>query len=100
MNQHVSAFRPRLPAPARPAGDSRLSPRIARDTILRAIAVECRGILVTNPTDPIPPRWAEVELPDAWADRESGARGAWRLVRHALRRRRARVELPQELRLA
>src|SRR2546422_371579 len=45
--------------------------------------------------DPVPPRWAETLLPDAWTDREaSGARGAWRLLRHALGRRRAGVELP------
>jgi ubiquinone/menaquinone biosynthesis C-methylase UbiE len=43
----------------------------------------------------VPPRWSEIPLPDAWTDREAtGARGAWRLVRHALRRRRPRVELP------
>ena len=53
------------------------------------------------PTDPIPLRWAEVDLPDAWTDREPrGARGAWRLIRHALRRRRARVELPAGLPLS
>jgi ubiquinone/menaquinone biosynthesis C-methylase UbiE len=51
--------------------------------------------------DPVPPRWAEVELPDAWADRDArGARGAWRLLRHAFGGRRARVELPAGLPLA
>jgi ubiquinone/menaquinone biosynthesis C-methylase UbiE len=53
-------------------------------------------------SDPISPRWAEIPLPDAWSDREAtlGARGVWRLVRHALRGRRARVELPSGLPLA
>jgi ubiquinone/menaquinone biosynthesis C-methylase UbiE len=57
---------------------------------------------MTRLSDPISPRWTEVELPDAWTDREAtcGARGAWRLVRHALARRRARVELPAGLPLA
>jgi len=56
---------------------------------------------VTGLRDPVPPRWAEVPLPDAWTDREAhGARGAWRLVRHALGRRRARVELPADLPLS
>ena len=52
--------------------------------------------------DPVPPRWAEIPLPDAWADREAalGARGAWRLIRHALGRQRARVELPAGLPLS
>ena len=52
--------------------------------------------------DPVPLRWAEIPLPDTWTDREAtlGARGAWRLVRHALARRRARVELPDGLPLA
>jgi ubiquinone/menaquinone biosynthesis C-methylase UbiE len=59
------------------------------------------SIVTNHPQDPVPPRWAEVELPDAWTDREaSGARGAWRLLRHALGRRRARVELPAGLLLA
>jgi ubiquinone/menaquinone biosynthesis C-methylase UbiE len=51
--------------------------------------------------DPVPVRWAELDLPDAWADRAAtGVRGVWRLARHALRRRRARVELPDGLPLA
>jgi len=51
--------------------------------------------------DPVPPRWAETSLPDTWADREAnGVYGAWRLVRHALRGQRARVELPAGLPLA
>src|SRR3989442_10712536 len=51
--------------------------------------------------DPVPPRWAEIELPDAWTDREAhGVRGAWRLLRHAFGRRRAGVELPAGLPLA
>ncbi len=51
--------------------------------------------------DPVPPRWAETSLPDTWADREAnGVFGAWRLVRHALRGQRARVELPEGLPLA
>ncbi len=51
--------------------------------------------------DPVPLRWSEIELPDAWADREAkGVRGAWRLVRHALGGRRARVELPANLTLS
>ncbi len=54
-----------------------------------------------SPIDPVPLRWAEIELPDAWTDREAnGLRGAWRLFRHAFRRRRARVELPAGLPLA
>jgi ubiquinone/menaquinone biosynthesis C-methylase UbiE len=48
--------------------------------------------------DPVPVRWAEIELPDAWVDREArGLRGAWRLARHALGSRRARVEVPSDL---
>src|SRR5262245_17023883 len=51
--------------------------------------------------DPVPPRWAEIALPDAWTDRDArGVRGAWHLVRHALHQRRARVELPAGLPLA
>src|SRR5262245_46567991 len=51
--------------------------------------------------DPVAPRWAEVALPDAWVDREArGALGAWRLLRHVLRGRRAPVELPAGLPLA
>jgi ubiquinone/menaquinone biosynthesis C-methylase UbiE len=52
-------------------------------------------------SDPEPLRWAEVELPDAWVDREArGVRGAWRLVRHALGRRPTRVEIPPNLPLS
>jgi ubiquinone/menaquinone biosynthesis C-methylase UbiE len=51
--------------------------------------------------DPVPPRWAEIPLPDAWSDREaSGVRGAWRLLRHAFGARRPLVELPAGLPLA
>jgi len=56
---------------------------------------------VAGHCDPVPPRWAEIPLPDAWTDRAAGgARGAWRLVRHALGRRRVPVELPAGLPLA
>jgi ubiquinone/menaquinone biosynthesis C-methylase UbiE len=56
---------------------------------------------VESHPDPVSLRWAEIELPDTWADREAdGARGAWRLVRHALGGRRARVELPAGLPLS
>jgi ubiquinone/menaquinone biosynthesis C-methylase UbiE len=56
---------------------------------------------VAGDRDPVPPRWADIPLPDAWTDREaSDARGVWRLVRHALGRRRARVELPAGLPLS
>jgi len=56
---------------------------------------------VTEAIDPVPPRWAEVELPDAWVDRQAtGVRGAWRLLRHALRGQRALVELPAGLPLS
>jgi ubiquinone/menaquinone biosynthesis C-methylase UbiE len=57
---------------------------------------------VAGDRDPVPPRWAEIALPDAWTDREAqfGARGAWRLIRHALGRRRSRVELPADLPLS
>ncbi len=47
--------------------------------------------------DPAAPRWSELELPDAWPDRE---RSGWRLLRHALRGPRERVELPEGLPLA
>jgi ubiquinone/menaquinone biosynthesis C-methylase UbiE len=51
--------------------------------------------------DPVPQRWAEIELPDAWTDREAdGLRGAWLLLRQAVGRRRARVDLPAGLPLA
>lgn len=57
---------------------------------------------MSGPLDPVPSRWAEIALPDSWSDREAarGARGAWRLIRHALGRRRGRVELPADLPLA
>jgi ubiquinone/menaquinone biosynthesis C-methylase UbiE len=51
--------------------------------------------------DPVPPRWAGTPLPDTWVDREArDMRGAWRLLRHAFAKPRARVELPAGLPLA
>jgi len=57
---------------------------------------------MTGALDPVPLRWAEIQIPDSWPDHEAmlGARGAWRLFRHALGRRRTRVELPQGLPLS
>jgi ubiquinone/menaquinone biosynthesis C-methylase UbiE len=56
---------------------------------------------VAGPCDPVSPRWNEIPLPDAWTDREAvGVGGAVRLLRHALSRRRARVELPAGLALS
>src|SRR5262245_7368911 len=56
---------------------------------------------MVHPADPVPPCWAQIELPDAWADREAnGVRGALRLLRRALRGDHTRVELPAGLPLA
>ena len=51
--------------------------------------------------DPIPRRWAEIALPDAWIDREvRGLHGAWRLLRRALGGNHQQIELPDGLPLA
>jgi ubiquinone/menaquinone biosynthesis C-methylase UbiE len=51
--------------------------------------------------DPLPLRWSEIALPDAWIDREaSGLRGAARLLRRAFGGRHGQIELPEGLPLA
>jgi SAM-dependent methyltransferase len=51
--------------------------------------------------DPTAIRWSEIELPDAWTDREAaGWRGVWRLLQSAFLGRHTRVELPEALPLA
>jgi len=52
-------------------------------------------------TDPVPPRWSEIALPDAWTDREAvGWSGVGRLLRRAFGGRHGRIELPDGLPLA
>jgi ubiquinone/menaquinone biosynthesis C-methylase UbiE len=53
---------------------------------------------VSDRADPEAPRWSEIALPDAWTDATpDGWRGAWRLLRQALRGVHTRIELPDGL---
>ena len=53
---------------------------------------------MSDPADPVAPRWSELDLPDAWTDGENqGLRSAFRLLRQALRGVHTRIELPEGL---